>query len=277
MPKAAPKRSRAAKPKAGPKPKAKAAPKVRAKRRTLQDGIGLLPDVKERKRSFNKRAVGLVKKAAQLSGQCGAKVLTVVSFDTGRPNDRKQFVFFATQGEGLNWFACAEEMRRTMLEGNTHIQGMYQDDWDDIFGGAEEQWRRVDVLESSAITHAGGVNRFEMRDNLQSEFARQNPRMRKRRVRPMPEPVGLDDLHLMVVPLPGESEDSGSDSDSDSASESEESEESEAEITTRDVGTQLQDHALRWAFSASCHAAPLRRPRGSRLRDQAIRWAMGSG
>ena len=289
-----PKRAAAAKPKAKAsraKPKAKAAPKAKApgarrQRRTLDDGIGLLEDPKERKRTFDKRASGLISKAAQLSGQTGAKVAVAISFDSGVADSNKQFVFFATEGKDMDWFTQAQDLRGKMLQGSTHIQGMYLKDWEDVFGTGSK-WKNVDTLPSSALTHASGVTVFETRGPLRDELMRQTGKTPEE-MRELPAATDeASKVELMVVPQPDadgvvpqrpgpydESTDKTwweSSAEADSSSSSEESSEEEP-LQLRDVGWRLYDRAVEWA-RAGATVAPVRQPRGRRLFQRALSYA----
>ena len=285
MPKRAAAKPKAAKPKAA---RAKA-PGARRQRRTLDDGIGLLEDPKERKRTFDKRASGLISKAAQLSGQTGAKVVVAISFDSGVTDSNKQFVFFATQGKDMDWFTQAQELRGKMLHGSTHVQGMYLRDWEDVFGTGSK-WKNVDGLSSSALTHAAGVTEFETRAPLRDEFMRQTGKTLEE-MRTLPAPTDeASKIELMVVPQPDadtarrpgpydestdkvwweEEEEEEAEVEPSSSSSSEEEEEP---LQLRDVGWRLYDRGVEWARAGANTQAPLRQPRGRRLFQRALSYA----
>lgn len=279
---------------AAPKARAKrAAPKApgrRRQRRTLQDGNGLLDDPKERARTFGKRALGILSKLGQVGGQTGAEVVAAISFDSGLPDRDKQFVFFASEGQDLDWFSQAQALRRKMLAGRTRIQGMYLRDWDAVFGGGgQQQWKAVNALNSSALTHPSGVTEFEARPNLRDEYARQAGKPTGE-ARALPSPEGASAVELMVVPEDGSAQQQrpgpyhastdGRDADDEEESDEEEEEsedESDAEpVLSRDVGWRLYDRAVEWARAGASSVAPSRYAPGRRLFRRALAYA-GAG
>lgn len=110
----------------------------------MTDGnLNLISDEKARKRSFAKRARGLLSKAAQLSTLCGAKVVTLIQKDD-------EFFFFCDKGEGTNWFQRAEQLDEKMRRPGTHIRGFYSDDYSFVFSDSGK-WLGTDSLKSDML------------------------------------------------------------------------------------------------------------------------------
>lgn len=135
-------------------------------RRKVTDGnLNLISDEKARKRSFAKRARGLLGKSSQLSSLCGAKVITLIHKDD-------EFFFFCDKGEGTDWFHRAKQLQVKMRQPGTHIRGFFSEDYLSVFSSSGK-WMGTEMLESDVVVSDVPM---ESTERLREELERQAER-----------------------------------------------------------------------------------------------------
>ena len=125
-----------------------------AQRRT-NASAGLLPDKKERARTFTKRIPSLISKCSMLSKLTGARIVIMIH-GKGEEKRPASFVWYASKCKGNNFMKQCDKMAERACRPDTKIQGCTNADFDEVFHKpAGGKWTNIDRLPTSCTLTAG--------------------------------------------------------------------------------------------------------------------------
>jgi len=125
-----------------------------AQRRT-NASAGLLPDKKERARTFTKRIPSLISKCSMLSKLTGARIVIMIH-GKGEEKRPASFVWYASKCKGNNFMKQCDKMAERACRPDTKIQGCTNADFDEVFHKpAGGKWSNIDRLPTSCTLTAG--------------------------------------------------------------------------------------------------------------------------